>query len=134
MNVNELGDGPRRIFNLLLDPGEEAVEALGEFARREQVEMASFSAIGGFQDVTLGFFNLETKGFDEILLDLGQVEVLSLSGEITWSDSAPHVHGHAVVGCRNGSTRGGHLLSGVVQPILIVTLEELEHATTPHHA
>jgi predicted DNA-binding protein with PD1-like motif len=134
VNVNELGDGPRRIFNLLLDPGEEAVEALGELARREQVEMASFSAIGGFQDVTLGFFNLDTKGFDEIPLDLGQVEVLSLSGEITWSDGAPHVHGHAVVGCRNGSTRGGHLLRGVVQPILIVTLEELEHATTPHHA
>jgi predicted DNA-binding protein with PD1-like motif len=134
VNVDVVDEGPRRAFNIVLDPGEEAVAVLGEFARREQLETASFIAIGGFEDVDLGFYNLETKGFDQIPVDLGQVEVLSLSGEITWDDGdAPRVHGHVVVGSPDGSARGGHLLRGVVRPILIVTLEELEHATTPHH-
>ena len=63
-----------------------------------------------------------------------QVEVLSLSGEITRNeDGSPHVHGHVVVGLRDGRAFGGHLLKGVVKPIAIVNLYELTHVPKPHH-
>jgi len=38
--------------------------------------------------------------------------------------SEPKVHVHVVVGLRDGSTRGGHLLEGVVRPTLEIVIAE----------
>jgi uncharacterized protein len=48
-------------------------------------------------------------------------------GQITRKDGEPDVHGHVVLGRPDGSTVGGHLLRGVVQPILIANVFELAH-------
>lgn len=127
----EAGSGAGlRTYELVLDPGEEASQQMAAFAVDQDVTLASFTAIGGFEDVDLGFYNLETGGFDAIPFHDDQVEVLSLIGEITrHDDGTPWVHGHVVVGRRDGTTRGGHLLRGVVRPILIVSVHELSH----HH-
>lgn len=129
MDVKVTHKGEHRSYVLVLQPGEEVVKELGEFSKEHGIELASFNAIGGFEGFTLGFFNLETKGFDEIPFHEDQVEVLSLSGEITRVNGVPNVHGHTVLGRRDGTTRGGHLLRGITRPILIVNVEELEH----HH-
>lgn len=129
MDVTLTHEGEQRSFVVVLKPGEEVIKELSEFTFSHEIETASFNAIGGFQGFTLGFYNLETKGFDEIPFHEDQVEVLSLSGEITRVDGKPNVHGHTVLGRRDGTTRGGHLLRGVIQPILIVNVEELAH----HH-
>jgi predicted DNA-binding protein with PD1-like motif len=70
-------------------------------------------------------------GFDEISFNLSQTEVLSLVGEITTENGEPLVHGHVVLGRRDGSTLGGHLLRGVVRPILIVTVNEWARSPSP---
>ena len=129
MDVTLTHEGAQRTFVVTLHPGEEVIKELGDFTLAHDIETAAFNAIGGFQGFTLGFFNLETRGFDEIPFHEDQVEVLSLSGEITRVDGKPNVHGHTVLGRRDGTTRGGHLLHGVIQPILIVNVEELAH----HH-
>jgi predicted DNA-binding protein with PD1-like motif len=54
----------------------------------------------------------------------GQVEVLSLLGNITLADGQPKVHAHAVVGLPDGSTRGGHVLEAHVWPTLEIFLVE----------
>ena len=118
---------------VFFDPGEEAIEGLTSFARDNDIEVASFTAIGGFESASIGFFNQETKGFDEIPFDERQVEVLSLVGEIMTDGDDPLVHGHVVLGRRDGSTLGGHLLRGVVRPILIVTVNEWSRELQPHH-
>jgi predicted DNA-binding protein with PD1-like motif len=128
-----MSEGPERIFQLVFQPGEEAIEGLTAFAREENVEFASFTAIGGFRAPKLGFYNMETKGFDDIPLHEDQVEVLSLMGEITRDGDNPKVHAHVVVGRRDGSTRGGHLMQAEVRPILIVTLEESSRVPQSHH-
>lgn len=123
-----------RMYEVVLDPDEEAVEKLGAFTLAEGLQLASFTAIGGFEDFSLGFFNLDTRDFDEIPFHEDQVEVLSLMGEITlWDDGTPRVHGHVVVGRRDGTTRGGHLLRGVVRPILIASVHELSRHRSPDH-
>lgn len=129
MDVTVDHKGEQHSYVVVLHPGEEVIEQLGKFTDEHDIETASFSAIGGFEGFTLGFFNLKTRGFDEIPFHVDQAEVLSLSGEITRVDRKPNVHGHTVLGLRDGTTRGGHLLRGVIQPILIVNVEELEH----HH-
>jgi uncharacterized protein len=124
MQVRLKSENGERIFTVLFDPGEEAMEGLRAIARQEQIGTASFTAIGGFRDVKLAFYNVETKGFDEIPFEPDRVEVLSLIGEIMKEKDGPYVHGHVVLGRRDGSTAGGHLLQGVVQPILVVTVTE----------
>lgn len=133
MQSRLFGDGPQRSWFVTFEPGDEAMEGLSSFALQENIDVASFTAIGGFQAASLGFYNLETKGFDDVPLDEDQVEVLSLMGEITSDEGDPKVHAHVVVGRRDGTTSGGHLLRGVVRPILIVTLNELPHSLEPHH-
>lgn len=73
------GDGTRHV--LVFDKGDEVVEQLLAFAKQEQVTAASFSGIGAFSDVTLGFFERERKDYKRIPL-AEQVEVLTLAGDI----------------------------------------------------
>ena len=125
---------PQDTHVVIFDPGEEFLAGMAQVARDESIETAGFTAIGGFSETVLGFFNEATKGFDPIPFEADQVEVLSLMGEITLDpDGSPHVHGHVVVGCRDGRAVGGHLLKGVVNPIAIVNLFELAHTPRSHH-
>jgi predicted DNA-binding protein with PD1-like motif len=84
---------------------------------------ASFTAIGAFSDVTLGFFERERKDYKRIPLD-EQVEVLTLVGDIALKDGERQVHAHAVVGETDGSAWGGHLLEAHVWPTLERALSE----------
>ena len=43
------GTSSLRIYELVLEPDEEAVEKIGEFTLAEGLESASFTAIGGFK-------------------------------------------------------------------------------------
>jgi uncharacterized protein len=119
---------------VIFDPGEEFLAGMAQVARDEEIAVAGFTAIGGFSETVLGFYNEETKSFDPVPFEADQVEVLSLMGEITLDDNGdPHVHGHVVVGLRDGRAFGGHLLKGVVKPIAIVNLFELAHTPQSHH-
>lgn len=51
-----------------------------------------------------------------------QCEVLSIVGDIALGEDGPAPHLHAVLGLRDGTTRGGHLLSGRVWPTLEVVV------------
>jgi predicted DNA-binding protein with PD1-like motif len=127
--------GPQRTHLIFFDPGEECIKGLNDYVTSAEIDTASFTAIGGFQRTRLGFFNLTTRGFDDIAFHEEQVEVLSLSGDIlTSEENVLTVHGHVTVGRRDGTTAGGHLLEGVIDPILIVTLVELQsHQVHAHH-
>jgi hypothetical protein len=51
--------------------------------------------------------------------------VLSLIGDIAQGDDGKaSLHLHAVLGLQDGTLRGGHFLSGSVQPTLEVTITE----------
>lgn len=117
-------DGGLRTFAVILDAGEEGFEALTRFATEQGLTAASFTAIGAFQAARLGWFDFGRKTYDKINID-EQCEVLSLIGDIAEGDDGkPSVHAHAVVGLKDGSTRGGHFLRGVVHPTLEITLTE----------
>jgi predicted DNA-binding protein with PD1-like motif len=106
---------------VVCDPGEEAVTALLRIASDEKIEAASFTAIGGFSEAALGFFDIERKDYWRIPIT-EQVEVLSLIGNVTMSDGKPRVHAHVVLGKADGTAHGGHLLEGRVRPTLELVL------------
>lgn len=117
-----------RVWVLVLETGEEAFGTIAGFARAENIGAASLQALGAFQSATVGWFDFARKDYRRIPVG-EQCEVLSVLGDIAAGDDGkPSLHLHAVLGLEDGSTRGGHLLYGIVHPTLEVTLTE-----TPAH-
>ena len=119
------GTAPRsaRTFAVIFDTGDEVMTGLTTFARERRLTACHCTAIGAFSDLTVGFFDWEKKDYVKIPIH-EQVEVLSLVGDIALKDSQPMVHAHVVVGKRDGTAHGGHLIEGHVRPTLEVILVE----------
>ena len=96
---------------------------LRAFAKEANLTTARLTAIGAFRDVTLGFFDPDRKEYHKIVLG-EQVEVLSLLGNVAVQEDRPVVHAHVVVGKRDGTAHGGHLLEAHVRPTLELVLTE----------
>ena len=128
MNARKLSAaGGSDSFVLVFDTGDEVTKELLAFAREHDIDAASFTGIGAFQTVTLGYFELEKRDYKRIPID-EQVEVVSLVGNLARGDEGPKLHAHVVVGKRDGAAFGGHLIDARVRPTLEIVLVE-----TPAH-
>ena len=117
-----------RTFAIVLETGEEAMAVLKDFATREHLAAAHFSAIGAFSHGTIACFDWETKQYNDIPVE-EQVEVASLNGDVALDPKGkPAIHAHVVLGRRDGSALAGHLSKGFVRPTLEIILTE-----TPAH-
>ena len=110
-------------YVVVCDPGDEAVAALNEFARAEDLEAAQITAVGAFENAVVGWFDRAARDYRRIPVD-EQCEVLSLLGDVAEGADGPVVHVHTVLGLADGTTRGGHLLAGTVFPTLEVIVTE----------
>jgi uncharacterized protein len=110
-------------YVVVCDPGDEAVSALNEFARSERLAAAQVTAVGAFEHATVGWFDPAAKDYRRIPVT-EQCELLSLIGDIAEGDDGPILHMHAVLGLRDGTTRGGHLLEARVFPTLEAVVTE----------
>jgi hypothetical protein len=98
---------------------DEAFSGLQEFAERYQIQSAHFTAIGALNETTLAWFDPQRKMYRSIPIH-GQVEVVSMIGNIALYQGKPTVHTHMVVGLADGTTKGGHVLDAHVSPTLEV--------------
>jgi predicted DNA-binding protein with PD1-like motif len=80
------GEGGEKIFVLVLDTGDEVVSEITNFARENDLDAASITAMGAFSGATLAYFDIVEKEYEKIPLE-EQVEVLSLIGEIALNDA-----------------------------------------------
>lgn len=112
-----------RVLALRFDEGEEIVDTLLGVAAREGITAAGITGIGALSDVTLGYFDLDRRDYLEN--EVGdQVEVLCLVGNLAEFEGKPKLHAHIVVGKRDGTTMGGHLMQGHVRPTLELIVSE----------
>jgi predicted DNA-binding protein with PD1-like motif len=117
-------DRGQKTYALILDTGDEVLASLQEFAKNNGLSGSHFTAIGAFQDATLGYFDWEKKDYKKNPVR-EQVEVVSLVGDIaTGEKGEPKVHAHVVLGRSDGMALGGHLLEAHVRPTLEVMLVE----------
>lgn len=123
MRVKLINDGSEKTYALILESGEEVASQLQRFAKEHALDASRFTAIGAFSSATLGYFNWEQKDYEKITIN-EQVEVLSLIGDIALEGDEPKTHMHVVVGKRDGSAHGGHLLAAYVRPTLEIILTE----------
>jgi predicted DNA-binding protein with PD1-like motif len=125
----ELRDGDRRVVVVAVDKGEDAVTAINEVAARYGIRGARVTAVGGFKSAELGYFDREKRDYLRIPVR-EQVEVLSLLGDVAEYQGKAALHVHTVLGHRDGTTVGGHLLRGDVWPTLEVIITEVGASLT----
>ena len=116
-------DAESRSYVLVYAAGDEVVSELEAFARDRGMTAASFTAVGALRRAVVGYFDWEAKRYLRIPVE-EQVELLSLTGDIALADGGPAVHAHVVLGRRDATTRGGHLLEATVRPTLELILTE----------
>ena len=133
MRSKVLNAGPERTYALIFDKGDEPVSLITGFAKQNGIAAARLSAIGAFSEVALGYFDWQKKEYERIAIR-EQVEVLSLLGDIALGERGePKLHAHVVLGKRDGTAHGGHLLEGKVRPTLEVVLVQSPAALQKVH-
>lgn len=123
MNSKQIDDHPKT-FVLIFKTGDELAKGLSQFANEQQLSAASFKAVGALSSVRLAWFSWESKKYEPSVTLDEQVELLSLIGDIALKDGKPVVHAHAVIGKKDGTAQGGHLLEACIRPTCEVVLTE----------
>lgn len=133
MKSKLLHEGTEKTFAVIFEKGDEVASGLLDFAKAHSLRGSHFTAIGAFERVTLGFFERERKDYKKIEFN-EQTEVLSFIGDIALKENGePQVHAHVVIGRRDGTAHGGHLLEGRVWPTLeVILIESARHLCRKH--
>lgn len=132
MKSKLIHDGPQKTYAVIFDQHDDPIAGLTEFARCEQLSGSQFTAIGAFKRALLGYFDWKSKQYEKIPIEQ-QVEVLSMLGDIALHEGEPQVHAHVVLGKRDGTAHGGHLLQAEVRPTLeVIVTESPEHLQKKH--
>jgi len=123
--------GETRVWIAVLEIGEEAKQSLLEIAEEEEIEDASFVALGAFARASVAYFDWQAKKSKDIAVE-EQVEVITPIGDIVPDEKGKaSLHAHVVLGLWDGSIRGGHLQEGIVRPTLEITITETPRAPDP---
>ncbi|HEU5053495.1 MAG TPA: PPC domain-containing DNA-binding protein [Hanamia sp.] len=123
MKYKLLNDDKQKTYAIILDSGEEAKEQLLAFAKKMKLSASQFTAIGAFSQTTVGFFDFSIKDYKKTEFN-EQLEVLSLTGDISLFNGEYKVHAHITLAREDGTAYGGHLIKGIVHPTLEIILNE----------
>ena len=122
-----LGTGTCQIIGVRLDPGEDLLGALRDIAKDAGISSGYFFGLGGLRKAVLGYFvgdRYVSKVFE------GQLEVTSVTGNISELEGEVFVHAHLTLGRRDYTLVGGHALPGcIVDPtieLVIVSTKEFK--------
>lgn len=93
---------------LILDRNEELHTALNDFAKERGLASAWLSGLGGGDNATLGFYDIDTKQY--IWREFNEpFEILSLQGNLSLVDGKPFWHIHGVFSGADFQSFGGHV-------------------------
>ena len=96
-----------------IDKGEEILEKVKEIALKENIKLASISALGAVNDFTVGVFKIDEKKYYSNSFQ-GYFEITSLTGTINTMNDEFYCHIHMSAGNEKGEVFGGHLNRAIV--------------------
>ncbi|MBO2517177.1 MAG: DNA-binding protein [Clostridiales bacterium] len=102
-----------RIIICRLEKGDEICAAMIGLQEKESISAACISGIGATNDCTVGVFEIAKGAYEPVHLT-GDMEITSLTGNMTRMGGKPYVHLHISCAKAGGAVTGGHLLSGVI--------------------
>lgn len=96
-----------------IDKGEEILDKIKEIAQREDIRLASVTALGATNDFTVGVYNLDEKKYNSNHFK-GNFEIVSFTGTINTMNGSFYTHIHMSAGNDKGEVFGGHLNKAIV--------------------
>lgn len=117
-----------RTFKVGNSTGDEVMSGLLDFAVKNHVQNAEIRGLGGFSSAILAAYDTQKRAFKKFTIDQ-KCEVSSLTGNISTRNGQPNVHAHVVLSCVDGTTHGGHLVEGQVNPVMDLFVTEYEPAS-----
>lgn len=108
---------------LRLDRGKELISGLENWCRKNKIKGAYFFAIGSTQGLTLSYYNLNTKKYQDKHFK-EKLEIISLFGNVAWCGQELIIHAHASFSDPKMAMVGGHVKRLVVGATCEVVLEK----------
>lgn len=96
-----------------IDKGEEILEKIKEVTIRENIKLATVTALGATNEFTVGVFKTEEKKYYSNSFQ-GDFEIVSLTGSINTMNDKFYTHIHMSAGDEKGNVFGGHLNKAIV--------------------
>lgn len=96
-----------------MDKGEDIVEQVKNVALKENIKLASISALGAINEFTVGVFKTKEKKYYANEFK-GDFEIVSLTGTINTMNGEYYSHMHLSAGDAQGQVFGGHLNKAIV--------------------
>lgn len=98
---------------LSLDRDEYINSSIESIFKDERLKFGWINGIGGVRNIEIGFYDLESKKYIRKKIK-ENYELLSLTGNVTFSDSGYFVHTHAVLSNQRFESFGGHLFDAQI--------------------
>lgn len=114
-----------RAWRIRLALGDEMMSGMTDFGAAHEIKVAFLTGVGGFRSAELAWFDPAVEGFKPISVR-EKCEIASLDGVMT-RDVAGRTtfHAHVVLSLSDGTTRSGHLISGVIDPSADIIVTDL---------
>ena len=96
-----------------IDKGEEILQQLEVIAKKEEIKLASVSALGATNDITVGVFHTQEKKYYANHFT-GDMEIVSLTGTVSTMNGDYYAHLHMSAGDTAGHVVGGHLNQAII--------------------
>ena len=96
-----------------IDRGEEILEKIKELALKENIKLASISAIGAIDELVVGVYDVAKKEYYSNEFK-GDLEIVSLLGTINTMNGDFYTHIHLSAGNEKGEVFGGHLNKAII--------------------
>lgn len=101
------------IYQGRLNRGDELIISLTNHLKEKGIKSGFIHGIGAVSSAKLGYFNAQTKKYEELLFD-ENMEILSLNGNISIKDGDIFPHIHAMFSKKDFTAIGGHLFSPTI--------------------
>ena len=106
---------------LRLEKGEELFTTLAALCKKEQIRAGAVSGIGATDDVTVGLFDTTKNEYCSATYN-GDMEITSISGNISEKDGESYFHLHITVADESNRVVGGHLSRCVISVTAEITI------------
>lgn len=114
----------KSFYLLRFDRNEHLWDHLTTFCKKENIQAATFSAIGAAGELLLSFYHLPEKKYADHSVK-EDVEILTITGNISLLQDNYIVHAHGSFGKQDLSVIGGHIKCLVVSATCEVSLQVL---------
>ena len=115
-----------------IDKGEEILDKIKELSLKENIKLASVSALGATNEFTVGVYKIDEKKYYSNEFK-GNFEIVSLTGTINTMDGEFYTHIHMSAGNDKGEVFGGHLNKALVSATCEMVINVIDGQVDRYH-